>query len=285
MLSTASETMVECLRLLRNHDLDCLINFLPESVVVYTAVAKGAILSEAPLAFTDVAEAMQQKDPSQHFLDSYALRNVVLSSIQLIEPLSSVSISSERFLQRCLVTCDSGEECILTFTLSQRDPTDMSTPYPRMVKTPWVLTGVKGEPAASELPTAPSPAWPPELVVEASLQALKEGNFHALYAFSSPCNKALTGPLDRFISVLTRDSRYAPLVNHSAVRSLRRFQFQHNTFLEVVHVTHPSGRSAGVYSWIVRLQREEGALRGCWMTDYVQVIDDQRLLRVLGNTQ
>ena len=54
-------------------------------------------------------------------LDTFAVRNLVYRAPLSIQPLSSVTVSSDRYLQRCALTSPEGEECIVTFTLTKQD--------------------------------------------------------------------------------------------------------------------------------------------------------------------
>ena len=55
------------------------------------------------------------------YLDTYALRNLVYASPESVRVLSSMQVSVDKFLQRCAIVAPSGEECVLTFTLSLQE--------------------------------------------------------------------------------------------------------------------------------------------------------------------
>lgn len=61
---------------------------------------------------------------------------------------------------------------------------------------------VRGEASEDAPPSVPSKTKGPESVVEAQLQALRQGDFSTVFAFASPSNKAATGPLERFAQMI-----------------------------------------------------------------------------------
>jgi hypothetical protein len=58
------------------------------------------------------------------YLDTYALRNLVYASPECVRVLSSMQVAADKFLQRCAIVAPSGEECVLTFTLSLQEAMD-----------------------------------------------------------------------------------------------------------------------------------------------------------------
>jgi hypothetical protein len=60
---------------------------------------------------------MLLRPPSQHFLDSYAIRHLVRGRPAALVPLSAVQLGPARFMQRCRVTSPSGEEAVLMFDM------------------------------------------------------------------------------------------------------------------------------------------------------------------------
>jgi hypothetical protein len=67
----------------------------------------------------------------------------------------------------------------------------------------------------------------------------REANIPALFAFASPANKAVVGPIQQFAALL-QSSAYAPLLRHADAATLQQAQPDDNTYVEVVSVT-PQG--------------------------------------------
>jgi hypothetical protein len=65
----------------------------------------------------------------------------------------------------------------------------------------------------------------PEATMARQLQALEDGDAETTFAFASPANAVVTGPLERF-SALLEAPTYKPLVRHvaSEVRAADRSQ-------------------------------------------------------------
>jgi hypothetical protein len=61
---------------------------------------------------------MLLRPPARHFLDSYAIRHLVLGRPQALAPLSTIQLGARRFRQRCRVTSASGEEAVLSFDMA-----------------------------------------------------------------------------------------------------------------------------------------------------------------------
>ncbi len=70
------------------------------------------------LRFRDVLHA---NSTDNLYLDTFALRHLVFSAPECLRPLSAMHVGSGKYLQRCAVLAPSGEECVLTFTLSLQD--------------------------------------------------------------------------------------------------------------------------------------------------------------------
>jgi hypothetical protein len=60
---------------------------------------------------------------------------------------------------------------------------------------------------------SPGPTVGPEAVLARQLLALQQGDVEASYAFASPANRASTGPIDRFATLL-ESPIYRPLTRH-----------------------------------------------------------------------
>jgi hypothetical protein len=71
----------------------------------------------------------------------------------------------------------------------------------------------------------------------------------AIFAHTSPENKAATGPLESYAALLA-SARYAPLAGFAAVESVRRLQPSSSVYMEVVRVS-PAGGRAGLLQWLL----------------------------------
>lgn len=118
----------------------------------------------------------------------------------------------------------------------------------------------------------PDPALSPDAVVEIVLEALAQNDsptadrgIEVTFGFSSPANRAMVGPLDRF-SDLVREEVYRPLLYHRhAVRAPAKVDGDRAT--ERVVVTSATGERVA-YTFSLSRQAD-GPYRGCWMTDGV----------------
>ncbi len=54
-------------------------------------------------------------------LDTFAVRNLVYRAPLSIQPVSSMTVSADRYLQRCALVSPEGEECVVTFTLIRQE--------------------------------------------------------------------------------------------------------------------------------------------------------------------
>lgn len=177
------------------------------------------------------------------------------------------------------MTGASGEESILTFTLSLEDTLTTQYRLAPLMSQQWRLRSITGEAALAEPPTSAHPCLPPEAVVEAQLAALQQQDARGVYAFASPSNKYATGgSIERFATLL-RNPLYRPLMGHQRATSLQRLQASATQFLEVVEVlSHNTGMPRGLrlmYLWQLELQPGapgDSEYAACWMTTAVQPV-------------
>ena len=121
---------------------------------------------------------------------------------------------------------------------------------------------------------------PPEDVVRIQLDLLQNDDLlpghtglRAAYAFASPASRAISGPFERFVTLLTRQD-YAPLVGFRQARldpmiASRRKAYQR------VHLEQASGEWVS-FLFILSCQHEP-PYTGCWMTDSViRVVQEAR---------
>lgn len=124
------------------------------------------------------------------------------------------------------------------------------------------------------LPT-PDPSYGPREVIQRQVTALADNDdpvenagIKTAYNFASPANRRTTGPLDRFIDMVT-GRRYAPMVDHeeAVVGPLER---DGATAHQRVTLTGPEGRTV-TYEFGISKQ-SDGQFEGCWLTDRVVVV-------------
>lgn len=119
---------------------------------------------------------------------------------------------------------------------------------------------------------APEPGLGPDAVVGIVLHALQHNDdpvtdhgIAVTFAFTSPENRDVTGPIDRF-RALVKSSAYRPMIDHTrADRGPVSIVAQHAR--EQVAITGVHGERV-VYLFLLSRQ-ETGAYKGCWMANGV----------------
>ncbi len=123
-------------------------------------------------------------------------------------------------------------------------------------------------------PAGPSPSLSASDVVLAQLDGLRQEprsgdgagpGLQVVWAFASPGNRAATGPLDRFASML-RGEAYVGLLGHRAVQLGPLLELGDEARQEVL-VLAADDRTLG-FTWVLGRQ-VGGAQHGCWLTDGV----------------
>ena len=90
----------------------------------------------------------------------------------VLQVLSSVFVTSDKFLQRCAVRSSTGEQAILTFELIQQECLQSAYKGVQIVQK-WVLHSVTGECDICSPPHAPDPSLSPDAVALAQLHFLR----------------------------------------------------------------------------------------------------------------
>ncbi|KAG2483502.1 hypothetical protein HYH03_017612 [Edaphochlamys debaryana] len=258
-------------------------------------------------------EGMLLRTPNRHFLDSYAIRHLILSAPASAQVLSGLMLGPNKYVQRMACTSTSGESCILTFTMAAVSPPQtpqVSTPEPGtaagaiaaaavpadqagpsaggMAPAPepepvWRLSSVRGEPQYGAVPpNSPSPELSPEQVVEAQLAALQRRDVSTAFRFLSPGSQKIIGDERQFADNMGRHRRYGGLLGHIAATSVRRCMARPTTYMEIVSVTSASG-TRFVFCYILS-QETQGASAGCWSIDFVKVVDDPKLVAAVDTS-
>ncbi len=125
------------------------------------------------------------------------------------------------------------------------------------------------EQGVPEAAAAPSPALCPSDVVVAQLAGMRREPRHGdgagpgvqtVWAFSSPGNRAATGPLDAFAAIL-RSPLYRGLLEHRAAQLGPLLESGDQAQQEVLVLT-AEDRAIG-FTWVLTRQA------GCWLTEGV----------------
>lgn len=111
---------------------------------------------------------------------------------------------------------------------------------------------------------------PPELVVAIQVNALRYNDpqvnegINTTFQFASPENRAASGPLDNFVTLIT--TQYEPLLNAETV-TYGPLSRQNGTASQRITVETSDGLRQS-YTW--RLERQSGGeYDGCWLTSSV----------------
>ncbi len=137
----------------------------------------------------------------------------------------------------------------------------------------------------------PNPNLSPEQVVTVVLEALQhndqpapDSGISTAFRFASPDNRAVTGPLDRFIE-LVKNPLYKPLLSYkTATRGPVRIA--DSVARQRVTLTAANGAKA-VYLFTLSKQTED-PYKNCWMTDGVERVfkeqdDNQQVAKSNGH--
>ena len=139
------------------------------------------------------------------------------------------------------------------------------------------------KPAAKAQPKAdvigmPSPALSPEDVVRKQMQSLTGAGsvaerIEGCYRFASPANRAHTGPIDRF-STMVQAPLYQALLNSKHYLIGRVTQQEGGAYL-LVSTVDPSGELS-LFRFFLSKQRV-APYQDCWMTDVVTRVGTMKI--------
>ena len=122
----------------------------------------------------------------------------------------------------------------------------------------------------------PNPRLQPEDVVEIVLDALAKNDtpyanagIETTFNFASPSNKAVTGPLDRFITMV-KGPVYSVMVDHKS-HVLSEVVITNNRAYQWVRLITASGATVH-FGFRLGLQ-SEGKYKGMWLTEVVWPLD------------
>lgn len=119
--------------------------------------------------------------------------------------------------------------------------------------------------------TTPSTELTPTQVVHIVIDALKSNDSEnnddgiaTVFEFASPGNKSVTGPLERFATMIKRG--YGDMLNH-VESEFGEIDIENNTALQAVWLTSSSGIKTG---YVFQLGKQtSGKNAGMWMTESV----------------
>lgn len=130
-----------------------------------------------------------------------------------------------------------------------------------------LLTSTAQAQAEAAAAAGPNAALDPPQVVEAMLAALRkntEQGIAELFRFSSPGNRAVTGPYEHF-RVMIREG-FPDMLGHRSARMAPALIDGDRAMLPVEII----GSDGAVHRYVFRLSRQPGPeCEGCWMADAV----------------
>jgi hypothetical protein len=118
----------------------------------------------------------------------------------------------------------------------------------------------------------PHPDLAPDEVIRIVVEALQNNDepcmdcgLQVAFNFASPANRAVTGPLPRFVEMV-KNPMYLPLLHPGRVE-IEPIEIQGEHAEQRMRITSQDGTTAA-YVWV--LSRQAGpAWKDCWMTDSV----------------
>ncbi|GLC47086.1 hypothetical protein PLESTF_001446100 [Pleodorina starrii] len=288
----AQQSLQRVLELVQRGERDPLVDYLATTNLTDTRSVKSAC-EYGITSFDEVMESMMLLSPNRHFLDSYAIRHLILSPPASTQVLSGLLLGNNKYVQRMAVTSPSGESAILTFTMTATTASPPSTEQPPATPDQgrdsppviWRLRSIRGEPqygVGAVQPTQPSPELSPEQIVQAQLAALQRKDLSAAWKFVSPGSQKIYGGEHKYSERMSTNRRFRGMLGHIAATSVRRCMARPNTYMEIVSITSASG-TRFVFCYILS-QQTEGPSAGCWSVDIVKVVDDPQLLAAVDTS-
>lgn len=130
--------LAACLGHVARGDLDALLEYVPDEVIDKVIEMRRCASGGGAPSWLRFADVLQADAPSLLYLDSFATRHLAHAPPRALRLLSAVRVSPERYLQRCAVTAESGEEAVLAFEMA-------------LVRLEWVGGRVGGHGCAGDL--------------------------------------------------------------------------------------------------------------------------------------
>lgn len=140
-----------------------------------------------------------------------------------------------------------------------------------------ILMSLAFKPALAEeacIPNSPAPniEATPQEVVKTVINALRDNDKNntgiaTVFCFASPSNKSVTGPLERFTTMITNG--YGVMLNH-AYNYVEAMKVENDTAVQAVWLVATDGKEYG-YLFTVGKQ-QDGEYADMWMTESVMPI-------------
>lgn len=276
-VESCSNRIQELCEALSNRDVPEVLDFLPacdDDGEAPSSSSRGTSShfvsgSSISAAFGLQSEGASALVSAAKCFDACAQRMLFYGTPSQSRVLSSMAIGDMTCVQRLFVEGASGEEAILTFQCIKEERLAAIYRGGGIIEE-FVVENVTGEPVG-EAPEQPDKRNPPEAVVSAQLRALEARDVGRVFAFASPENRAVTGPVDRFATMLSTPP-YDVLMGAQELRVVRSAQLSREKFLAVVEARGTrSGDDASTpalnraFVWSVELQVESGL----WLTSGV----------------
>lgn len=124
--------------------------------------------------------------------------------------------------------------------------------------------------SADDVELTPTADYSPDQVVRIVIEALQHNNAEnddgiaTVFRFASPGNRANTGPLSRFTSMIKRG--FPDMLSHTSAR-FDPMEISDNTAVQAVWLLQPDGKETG-YAFQLGKQ-SSGQFDGIWMTEAV----------------
>ena len=150
----------------------------------------------------------------------------------------------------------------------------MSTPTKTLVVLllVFVVTVRAGRGTAAPEATEPDPSLTPEQVIAIQLHALQNNSrlkndrgIEITFNLASPANRAMTGPLSRFIDMV-KNPLYSVMLDFESFETAP-MERDGEMVQQRVTLLHKDGRRA-IFMWVLSKQKEAPYV-DCWMTDTV----------------
>ncbi|MDQ6707314.1 MAG: DUF4864 domain-containing protein, partial [Acidobacteriota bacterium] len=117
----------------------------------------------------------------------------------------------------------------------------------------------------------PSPKLKPAQVIKIQLAAFQRNDISKAFAFASPGNRAVTGPIEKFV-LLVKNPLYRPLLNHRSVE-FSPIQITSDHAEQRVRLIDANGVPA-VFVFALGKQKEK-PYKDCWMIEGVARIPEK----------
>lgn len=136
--------------------------------------------------------------------------------------------------------------------------------------------GTTAHAADNNCDSSPAIGMKPRVVVETVVEALRNNDTQdtgiaTVYCFASPGNKQMTGPFERFASMIKRG--YGDMLNHSD-SEFEQMEVKGEVAMQPVWLTTSDGTVVG---YVFRLGKQSsGKFAGMWMTEAVYRMDPDK---------